>query len=604
MKQKSIIMGLAAVLLIHCELISQVSSRRVAKGDFPKFLNSRNVSQIPTISIEAFDLEKINQEDSEDSKLGNEPRFGRPRKVDIGINSGIWSNSQLGKHWQISIRSPKAKGFMLVFDEFILPEGAELFIYNARKTILMGAITHESNNKSQRFSSDLIEGDSIVLELIESPRAFNKTKLHLESVLYVYSLPFKSEVNDGPSDIIPLESCQRDVRCPEGNNWVAQSNAVAMIFDPIVGRWCTGTLLNNACNNLNPTFLTAFHCADFDKTLVNGVRVLNAGDIQKASDWVFRFGYKTVTCGGGDNPQWQTISNCVVSAQSENSDGLLLQLNSRPNAQSGINYAGWTTNIANISQVTILEHPLGHPMKIAVTANNQAPIFQTVQLNDGGNGFTVINSIRPLWNTGVTQGGASGSSYFDQNQRVVAQHSGGFGTCANRRASGGTIANAFPNGFGAVLTNDPAVTQTNTIGIPSLNLPDVICGFVPLTNNLVNWNGITGMGLAGGSLGGIQGSNQGFGLEPIPGYSGAGFLTLQYTPSGITCNTPLIIRKDFFVGVPAPQVSFEDDGGCFGWLSVGNTRPGDTYFWEITRNGYTYYKDLSVTHKFLEIKCI
>jgi lysyl endopeptidase len=330
MKQKILIVGLVMVLFSHFELISQVASRKVAKGDFPKFLNSTNVSQTPTISIESFDLEKIRQEDAEEDKLGNPPRFGRSRKVDIGLNSGVWSNGQSGKHWQIGISSPKARGFMLVFDEFVLPEGAELFIYNARKTIFMGAITHESNNKSQRFSSDLIEGDSIVLELIESPKAFNKTKLHLESVLYVYSLPFKSEANDGPGD--DLLSCQRDVRCPEGNNWVAQSNAVAMIFDPVEGRWCTGTLLNNACNNLSPTFLTAFHCADFDKTLVNGIRALNAGDVQKASNWVFRFGYKAVTCGGGDNPQWQTISNCVISAQSENSDGLLLRLNSRPNA--------------------------------------------------------------------------------------------------------------------------------------------------------------------------------------------------------------------------------------------------------------------------------
>jgi Secretion system C-terminal sorting domain len=589
MKQKFFIIGLAAILLVHIELIAQVSTRRIEKGDFPKFLNSTNVSQTPIISIESFDMEVIKKEDAQEEKLGYPPRFGRSRQVDIGLKSGIWRNSQLGKHWQIGISSKRAKGFMLVFDEFILPEGAELFIYNAQKTMLMGAITHKSNDKSLRFSSDLIEGDSIILELVESPKAFNKSKLHLESVLYAYSIP-NAEANDAPLD--GLLDCQRDVNCPEGNNWVNQSNAVALVFDAFEGRWCSGSLLNNACNNLRPTFLTAFHCADFNKTLSNGVRVLDANEVQRTSDWVFRFGYKAQTCGGGDNPQWTTIRNCTISAQSENTDGLLLQLNANPHTQSGITYAGWATNIANINQVTILEHPLGHPMKIAVTANNQAPIFENRQLSDGGNGFTIINSIRPLWNTGITQGGASGSPYFDQNQRVIAQHSGGFGTCANRRATGGTIANAFPNGFGAVLTDDASVTQTNTVGIPTFTLPDVICGPTPIA---LDWNGMTNMGLTGGTHQGVQfGFNYGWQLfvEPLSGYSGNGFLNFEFRPSGITCNDPLVIRKDFQVGFQTPQVSFiEEPAECFGWLSVGNPQPGYNYSWKITRgpSWYPYY---------------
>jgi Secretion system C-terminal sorting domain len=587
MKQKTIIMGLVIVLLVHYEMISQVTSRRIGKEGFPKFLNSKFFSQTPFISIEPFDLEKIKHEDAEDAKLGYTPRLGRSRIVDIGLKSGAWYNSQLGHHWQIGIRSEKAKGFMLVFDEFILPEGAELFIYNSRKTILMGAITRESNNKSYRFSSDLIEGDSIFLELIESPMAFKKTKLHLESILYVYSLSPNSEVSDSPKD--DLIKCHKDIRCPEGNDWIAQSNAVSMIFDPVRGRVCSGTLLNNACNNLNPTFLTAFHCADFDKTLDNGVRVLNANEVQRTSDWVFRFGYKAVTCGGGDNPQWQTISNCVVSAQSESSDGLLLQLNSRPNAQSGINYAGWTINTPDLTQITAIGHPAGHPMKISISNNNK--VFQNQQIG----AFIVTNAISTIWglNNGAAQGGTSGSAYFDQNQRVVGQHAGGFGSCLNKRGWGGTIAQAFGN-FGVVLTDDPLVRQTNTVGIPSFTFPDVICGPTPLS---IDWNGMSNMNMQGGSLLGITGSSvvsaTQLWFQPVSNFSGSGFLSINFKPNGITCNTPLVISKDFQVGLQTPQVSFEDDGGCYGWLTVDNPLPGYTYSWKVTRgpNWYTYYSN-------------
>lgn len=142
------------------------------------------------------------------------------------------------------------------------------------------------------------------------------------------------------------------------------------------------------------------------------------------------------------------------------------------------------------------------------------------------------------------------------------------------------------NGFGNVLTDDPSVTQTNTIGIPSFTLPESICGFAPIG---INWNGIANMNLVGGSLAGVQGSNQGFGIEPIPNYSGAGFLEFQYKPSGITCNDPLIIRKDFQVGLPNPEPIFQQESACYAFLYVNNPQNTITYQWQVFRNGNTYY---------------
>ncbi len=583
MKQKKLLIGLFMALLMHCGLFSQVESQWQPKS-FPSFLNPNRIANIPIVSIKPFDMEEIKKEDALDEKLGNPSRFGRSRSVDIGLSSGEWHTTNIGKSWQIGLSSKKAKGFMLVFDELVLPEGAELFIYNVQKTMLFGPVKHsDTNDKSPRFSSDLIEGDSIILELIESPKAFKKSKLHIESVLYAYDTPSSLDVSDGLGLSL---SCHRDIVCPEGSNWTTQSNAVAMIFDPVLGRRCSGTMLNNACNNLRPTLLTAFHCADF-----NTSRALEASERNQVQNWVFRFGFKNMTCGGNDhNSQWQTIEKCSISAESENTDGLLVQLNTRPSIQSGITYAGWTTNLTNITQVTALHHPEGNPMKISMSANNQTPIFQTLPIDN----FTLVNALQTVWNTGAIEKASSGCSYFDQNQRVVAQHVFSEKSCTDKRTRGGTIANAFPNGFGAVLTDDPSVTQTNTVGIPSLSIPDVICGQLPLNFNL---NGFADMGVTNYTSQGVQfGVNPGWQLfvEPIPGYSGNGFADFQLKPIGIACNEPLIMRKDFQVGLPNPTVTIHHWGGCETWLTASGP-PSYSYMWTVymSDNSVRYFIDQS-----------
>jgi hypothetical protein len=138
------------------------------------------------------------------------------------------------------------------------------------------------------------------------------------------------------------------------------------------------------------------------------------------------------------------------------------------------------------------------------------------------------------------------------------------------------------------LSDDANVTQTNTVGIPNFNLPDCISGPTPLG---LNWNGVTNMNLSGGTIQGVQGSyipGQ-LAIEPIPNYSGSGFLEFKFKPSGIACNTPLIIRKDFEVGKPNPQAIFQQDGQCYAFLFVNNPVPGTTYQWKVIRNGYTYF---------------
>lgn len=351
---------------------AQVVSQRTQPSDLPSFLQTIASDNIPFFALQPIDKGVIEKFAEEDKISGRAPHFGQSRQVDIGFNAGSWQYSDMGRIWTMGITSSGAKGFMVIFDKLVLAENATMYLFNKNRNILVGAIDATANNPNPIFSSDLVEGDSIIIALIEPPMNFGKTQLHISNLLYAYQLPYAFDVADNPTAIL---SCHRDVSCPEGVGREDISKTVAMIFDPIGGRWCSGSLLNNSCNDLRPTFFTAFHCADFDEN-----RILSQNEITRVNNWVFRFGYKTATCGGADNRDWQSISSCNLIAQSESSDGILLELLNKPKATSGIAYAGWTTQTNNISQLVSLHHPRGNPMKISL--DNQAPIFTTVPVGD------------------------------------------------------------------------------------------------------------------------------------------------------------------------------------------------------------------------------
>jgi V8-like Glu-specific endopeptidase len=578
MKHNYSFLFISALTLFCFESVAQVQTRKTTSKDFISIVGHSEINETNIISLPALDMDKIRVEDAEDVKKGKIERFGRAIPLSVGLEAGKWhlDLSRGGHRWRLGVTAKQAKGLLINFDDFTLPKGAELYAFNAKKSILFGPVTHENSPLKGRFATDLINGDTIFLELFEPIQMRGKSKLHIMSILYAYDVSWQDQADDTPGTLL---DCQRDVVCPEGNNVGAEMDAIAFIFDTQLGTSCSGTLLNNACNNLRPTLLTAKHCLD--------------GGNSNPSNWSFRFRFRNSVCGGTNTTSYKSIlgSSQVVSSPSTGSSGdvstdaLLVQLSALPSAQSGITYAGWSRG-TNITAVTALHHPRKNPLKVS-TAPAPTAVTNIVSTNPN---TSVSRTITQAWQVDwalnmTTQAGSSGAGYFDQNHRVVGQHSAGQGACDIRQGVAGRFDVYWNEGFNVHLSDDPAVMQTNTVGVPSLTLPDAICGFEPLG---INWNGITNMNFVSGTLVGVQGSNQGFGLEPIPNFSGVGFAELRVTPSGITCNTPLIIRKDFDVGLPSPQPIFQQDGPCYAFLYVNNPVNGVTYSWKVVKNGYTY----------------
>ncbi len=83
----------------------------------------------------------------------------KPRRMGVAVsinksllNSGTWTIiPDVGKICRMQIRVDGALALGVYFDNFYIPEGGELFLYNHNKTQTIGAFTSNNNPDSQLF---------------------------------------------------------------------------------------------------------------------------------------------------------------------------------------------------------------------------------------------------------------------------------------------------------------------------------------------------------------------------------------------------------------------------------------------------------------------
>src|SRR3989304_736192 len=111
---------------------------QISEGGTPISFSKLQLSkQVPTAVMPVVDVETLLSEDSINAQYKDIPwRFGYNIPVNLNLqNSGLWEN--IGKDnriWRLKIVSPGALSINLTFDEYYLPEGAKLFIYNDSKS--------------------------------------------------------------------------------------------------------------------------------------------------------------------------------------------------------------------------------------------------------------------------------------------------------------------------------------------------------------------------------------------------------------------------------------------------------------------------------------
>ena len=163
-------------------LLSQISSSGVPKS------NQLGLSTVlPSVILPQVDKELLLAEDKIEMAKDIPYRFGTPIEVQYNLdNSGVWEDISGGRLWRLSIRSDDAYSINLLYDRFVLPEGAELFVYDQEMEAVLGAFTSDHNKIHESFSTSPTKGDVTILEYFEPSNVTFPGELQINSVVHGY----------------------------------------------------------------------------------------------------------------------------------------------------------------------------------------------------------------------------------------------------------------------------------------------------------------------------------------------------------------------------------------------------------------------------------
>jgi hypothetical protein len=415
-----------SVLLSLCLLfgLNNNANAQISHGGTPPSFTEKSISN--NYELREFskpDMKKITEQDEE-----NAGKKDVLRRIAVSIqanlntkNSGTWTNlpDGSGRIWRLKIKSKDALALGIYYDNFWLPVGGRLYLYNEDKTQVIGAFTEQNNPKNGLFATELIQGETVTLEYFEPAKKFGNPVINISEIAYLYrdiDFVFK---NKGP-EFGSSDYCEINVNCsPEGDNWQDEKRGVARILVKAGANygWCSGSLVNNVNQDCTPYFLTAEHCADGT----------SASDLNQ---WVFYFNYEGAGCS---NPSTEPTPNSLTGATlkanndaSTGSDFYFVLLNDTVPSSYNPYYNGWNNeNSASPSGVGI-HHPSGDIKKIST--------YTSSLTSTGYNGNGLQSHWRIFWSAtandhGVTEGGSSGSPIFDNNGKIVGTLTGGSSFC-------------------------------------------------------------------------------------------------------------------------------------------------------------------------------
>ncbi len=424
----------------HAQL-SKPSTRASVRAELPH--------ELPVVFGARPDVARMRAEDEERRNEIAPYRYGAVVPVDVGLErEGRWDTVDATGElvWRVELASPGAYTLGLLFDEFRIPEGGEVFVYAPDGSTTLGAYTSANEQANGMLGIEPVRGDRLIVEYVQAPSASGTPRLHIESIVHDYRDVFALSAAL-EADPTPPQSAQRgpgclvDINCAAGAPYQDIKRAVIGLLRG--GFVCSGSILNNSAKDGTPYMLTANHCGGF----TNGT---------------FLFNYERPGCNSGSAPVTQTLSGAQLLYADGLIDSQLYLLNETPPAAFKPYYAGWSKGATQGAPAIGISHPAGLPKKIQI--DYQAPFGST-------DGWTVT------YDLGEIQGGSSGSPLFNSFGRVLGPLCCGTANCGSSLASYGKLSRFWQRyPIGQYL--DPLGTVNNGIG-----------GYDPFSAAAVMYNG-------------------------------------------------------------------------------------------------------------------
>lgn len=380
-------------------------------------------NNVVPIELPPLDIQQILAQDSINDLDKSLPwRYGveRPIRLDLD-NQGVWVElPDVGRIWQAAIKSPNALNLSINFENFRLPEGATLHLYNEDRSDISKTYSHLQNRANNQLGSWFIDGETIWIEYFEPLGITGDVMLEIGSVIHGYRMGRVHTLIDGNRGLNDSGDCNYDVNCSVGEDFEGKKDIVKKAVALLTlgnGYLCSASLLNNTSGDKTPYLLTANHC-------------LESSD---PAFWTVRFNWMSPNpvCGTADDSvDLQTnftMSGAELKANNALSDFALVEMyNAIPDSWD-ISFSGWDNSDNNPAYEIGIHHPNGDIMKICRDDSG------AVKENANGTEVWLIGGVTVGsgngWEIGTTESGSSGSPLFDDYGRVIGQLYAGQSFC-------------------------------------------------------------------------------------------------------------------------------------------------------------------------------
>ncbi len=408
---------LLSILVVTAAMLCNNASAQLSQGGTPYSFNDVAAKQaLSFVNMPGFDVDAMKAEDAVNDLSKGPFRFGYNHMVSLNLsNSGEWTTLANGDRlWRMGVSSTGAQTINLAFDDFFMPEGGKLFVYNASKSYVIGAFTNVNNQEDKQFATDLIPGDAVILEYYEPAAVAGQGKINVFRVTHAYRgvedyvRNFTGE--DYEKTFGASGSCEINVNCPYGTGWSNEKRSVVCLVSG-GSEFCTGALVNDVPADRKPYVLTANHCGS-----------------SGFGSWVFRFNWEAPGCTDpASSPSTaQSLTGSVRRSFSSASDFCLVEITGGlvggtvPAAYNPF-FAGWNNVDAACDSARCVHHPSGD---IKTISGSSTPCTNTSWSGTPPNSHWFIQ-----WTAACTEPGSSGSPLFDQNHRIIGQLHGGASAC-------------------------------------------------------------------------------------------------------------------------------------------------------------------------------